>query len=666
MEAFFQKNINVLNSEYLIKKRKSTMGYLKTAGAPLKFADLVKVMRYIKKHGVIQFCNLYQKFKDRTVSPGEPLKWGDELEYHLVHFDHGSKKARLLLNAKELQEAFNGLVESKDAKIKERNVLFQPEYGAWMIEVIPKMPCGSISLKEIASVEANFKARSGAVNSFLESYGSIGISRMVAFPIMGVGDYATRFSKEELKEKFSDKQVATEEEKKHAQENDHELLPLSTEGNRFSQSIFTFDAAINPHPRFPTLSQNIRERRGSKVCIKIPMYMDKFTQATATTSNPYPGFIYMDSMQFGMGCCCLQLTFECRSVAHARHLHDQLLALAPIMSALSASSPVYRGYLSDIDLRFTVICQSVDDRTISERDPTNPEYVHKSRYSFNSHYISNDGSVMPHHNDSPKLRIDPELNEMLIQNGLDERLAYHIASLFTRDPLVVYEKAIELDDTTATAHFENLQSTNWNAIRFKPPPAVDSDIGWRVEFRPMDLQLTDYENAALSAIVALLVKLINETEVNFIIPISLCDKNMDRAHKRDAILTEKFYFRTNVTKGESKEVVEEMTIAEILAGKKDSNYAGLLPLINSIIEKEPGKSEDAILINEYMEFLLGRATGKYRTGAKYIRDFVLSHPEYKHDSVISERIAYDLICHTNEIANEKVPSTVYLGDKMKL
>lgn len=37
------------------------------------------------------------------------------------------------------------------------------------------------------------------------------------------------------------------------------------------------------------------------------------------------------------------------------------------------------------------------------------------------------------------------------------------------------------------SHFENLQSTNWNSLRFKNPPTEDSDIGWRVEFRPMDI-----------------------------------------------------------------------------------------------------------------------------------------------------------------------------------
>ena len=35
--------------------------------------------------------------------------------------------------------------------------------------------------------------------------------------------------------------------------------------------------------------------------------------------------------------------------------------------SLSAASPIYRGQLSDLDTRWTVISQSVDDRTEEER-----------------------------------------------------------------------------------------------------------------------------------------------------------------------------------------------------------------------------------------------------------------------------------------------------------
>jgi glutamate--cysteine ligase catalytic subunit len=44
------------------------------------------------------------------------------------------------------------------------------------------------------------------------------------------------------------------------------------------------------------------------------------------------------------------------------------------------------------------------------------------------------------------------------------------------------DESVDQDDTKQTDHFENLQSTNWQTVRFKPPPH-GAPIGWRVEFR---------------------------------------------------------------------------------------------------------------------------------------------------------------------------------------
>lgn len=41
--------------------------------------------------------------------------------------------------------------------------------------------------------------------------------------------------------------------------------------------------------------------------------------------------IYMDAMGFGMGCSCLQLTFQACNVAEARRLYDALVPVAPLM-----------------------------------------------------------------------------------------------------------------------------------------------------------------------------------------------------------------------------------------------------------------------------------------------------------------------------------------------
>ena len=47
------------------------------------------------------------------------------------------------------------------------------------------------------------------------------------------------------------------------------------------------------------------QRRGKKVEIKVPLFVDKKTNIEKTDEEPYPGFIYMDAMAFGMGNCCL-------------------------------------------------------------------------------------------------------------------------------------------------------------------------------------------------------------------------------------------------------------------------------------------------------------------------------------------------------------------------
>ena len=51
-------------------------------------------------------------------------------------------------------------------------------------------------------------------------------------------------------------------------------------------------------------------------------------EAAATAK---PDHIYMDCMGFGMGCSCLQVTFQACNITEARLLYDQLSPLCPIM-----------------------------------------------------------------------------------------------------------------------------------------------------------------------------------------------------------------------------------------------------------------------------------------------------------------------------------------------
>lgn len=105
-------------------------------------------------------------------------------------------------------------------------------------------------------------------------------------------------------------------------------------------------------------------------------------------------------MGFGMGCCCLQLTFQACNIAEARTLYDQLTPLCPIMLALSAASPAYRGLLTESDCRWNVISASVDCRTAEERGERqlcNEEFrISKSRYDSIDSYLSPDGERLVH------------------------------------------------------------------------------------------------------------------------------------------------------------------------------------------------------------------------------------------------------------------------------
>ncbi len=372
----------------------------------------------------------------------------------------------------------------------------------------------------------------------------------------------------------------------------HNPLPFEVP---YSQSNFVPDYVINPHPRFAALTRNIRARRGEKVDIKIPLYHDKNTPeflSNGTAALLPEGYTYepdqhihMDCMAFGMGMCCLQVTFQARDVDESRYMYDQLAVLSPIMMAMTAATPIFKGRLADIDVRWTVISQSVDDRTPAERGLISPDSlsghvndymagqgirsIPKSRYDSISTYIYHCRGepacqrTFAAYNDilCPE---DDEMKSLLRREGVDENLSHHIAHLFIRDPIVAFNGQVqELNDEESTNHFESIQSTNWQSCRWKPPPhqppalsaspedhaahsTAHPHIGWRTEFRTMEAQLTDFENAAFTVFVVLLTRVVLAFDLGFYIPLSKVDENMKRAHCRDAVTSQKFFFRRHI------------------------------------------------------------------------------------------------------------------------
>jgi glutamate--cysteine ligase catalytic subunit len=240
-------------------------------------------------------------------------------------------------------------------------------------------------------------------------------------------------------------------------------------------------------------------------------------------------------------------------------------------------------------------------------------------------------------------------------------MAQHISHLFIRDPLVLYKENLD-DMMNDTDLWENIQSTNWQSMRFKPPPSVDSgspNIGWRVEFRTTELQVTDFENAAFVAFLVLLTRTILTFNLSLLMPISKVDENMRRAQKRDACLRETFYFRRNVFDKNDTACVE-MSLDEIMnghqtTGDNNNGFPGLVPLIREYLgQLDTIDVGTNCKIMQYLKLIEKKANGSLKTTANWMRSFVMNSPKYAGDSVVSDEVAYDLMTTLNGIGQGTV------------
>jgi glutamate--cysteine ligase catalytic subunit len=171
----------------------------------------------------------------------------------------------------------------------------------------------------------------------------------------------------------------------------------------------------------------------------------------------------------------------------------------------------------------------------------------------------------------------------------------------------------------------------------------------------MEVQLTDFENAAFTAFTVLITRALLVFDLDLLLPLSRVDENMRRAHTMDAVNTSKFWFRSHIMPqvGEpgpepEGECYEEMTMEEIMNGK-GFHFPGLIPVCYAYLEHIQCDETSFERLNQYLSFVLQRATGQLLTPARWMRRFVRSHPDYKHDSVVSSSIAYDLMIACDEI-----------------
>lgn len=670
------------------------MGLL-AEGQPLTPDEIKDAIPYIREHGLVQFLLTWNLCKDIQ---NDDLRFGDEIECGIFVVDPVAKTVKLSIRAAQIRHE---LIEQEYTFAHQsEGCTWHPEFGAWNVESTPSKPYSNYA-SDLLRVERNMLVRRRRLLSMLKKDEIA--PTVVAFPLLGTPDSI------------------------------HNPQPFTVP---HTESAYVPDYIINSHPRFGALARGIRARRGSKVDINVPLFRDiitpEYQNLPAETDKQY---IHMDAMTFGMGNCCLQVTFQARDVDESRYMYDQLAVLSPVMLAMTAASPIYKGRLADVDARWKVIEESVDDRTPVEAgfvtDPSSPEYqkhmddrragkgvrpIPKSRYASVSTYIyhcKNEATytacqkTLQQYNDIP-CPVDDKVKTTLLEAGVDETLANHIAHLFIRDPLVAFQgQTTELDDTLSRDHFESIQSTNWQTCRWKPPPPRSSEndphIGWRTEFRPMEVQLTDFENAAFTVFVVLVTRVVLAFDLAFYIPLSKVDENMARAQRPDAVRKQKFFFRKHLAPLCSKsaenpmesipkdknntnsstshahteranshgqktpcggvpkdELFEEMTMEEIFNGKGEY-FPGLLPLVYAYLEYIKCDALTMSRINQYLNLVEQRSKGETVTAAVWMRQYVQAHPAYKRDSVISQEIAHDLMQTCQKIGTGETQCPAILG-----
>ena len=638
---------------------------------PWDYPTQKKLQRRAQKLAARQFVALYKKFVDSKIGdPGQTgaTKFGFELEtYHLKKVDR-----RNIQNLQSVDQELQTAPEFFYRSDSDVNYLQDPkidfgvtrEVGASMLELIPPRPFQSFvyggdilrcfinmrrKLKEVAATR--FERDDQEEAKFLWSPFMPFRATQYELDSVGLG----QLTPEELAER-----------------------------NGISGSTQIDDNHFLPHPRYLTFTRCLLERKQIKQEVFYPLYKDLNTETptttheAATSGEDRPGYVRVDNSLVGGTVSSLQVTLECADLEECRRAFDQLHFFSAILQALAAGTPIIRGCLVNTDTRLAMWNFSGDDRNPRERpapktdlkDPGDSEQtkkggIPKPRSSPVNFYISKFSKAKRRLYNDNRYAINIKTKKLMKKLAkkqnlkIDEELLNHIAYNLVRENLTLVDDSGLIEDqepeVKTSEMFRQYIRTNWNNLRFKPPPALDSPIGWRVEFRSMDAQISPEQNFLFCHAVLLLFRIVTDRSlgVDFRIPISLMDENFRRANLANAATHGRFYTRINVFSEGSedrKPVVEELTVKEIFEGKGE--FVGLRDILESYIERNLGKilAESSRIgadvlpqVRATFDFLEALASGEIKTNARRIREFVRSHQDYQKDSRINPQAMNGLV-----------------------
>lgn len=283
---------------------------------------------------------------------------------------------------------------------------------------------------------------------------------------------------------------------------------------------------------------------GKKINTRVPLHEDERTYSPEDGYYDRQRYITIDSNLFGLADCSLQVKMQARNLEEACTLHDGLIALAPVMSALTAGTPAFKGWLAKTDTRWACFGQTVDDRIAAEIETGCPSC---STTSSSITYAAPSSCFNPEYQ-IQGLEFDQNICAELEAHGMHSNLARHFACILSRDPYAS-RHSLETADMSVSLVLDGVLAHVWQPVRLKPPS--NEQTGWRVEFRPMEVQLTDFENAAFCVFVVLAAKLIVEKQLNLYVPLDQIDTSMKNASRQGAVVEEDYVFRcTSVSESE--------------------------------------------------------------------------------------------------------------------
>ena len=240
------------------------MRLLTTGGQTMKWGSKTQreAIPYVHHHGISQFVAIWRANEHIR---NKPFLWGEELEHllmKLVDREYSVNKAK----QKGVRISLTAASVLENMRSREKDCSWLPEFGSFMIETTPAAPYDT-TRDGLLRCQMNLQKRYQGLAKYFES-DAPGERRLcvtlTSFPLMGIdmhkGDGKVAF-------------IADYEE----DPNDPGNTKVKGE---WGNSLFVPDIVINQtHPRFVNLVRNIRLRRGRKVCIQIPMYIDEHTVA---------------------------------------------------------------------------------------------------------------------------------------------------------------------------------------------------------------------------------------------------------------------------------------------------------------------------------------------------------------------------------------------------